>query len=111
MNKQELLSKLEDAEIKLNGFELESAYHIVYDVAQELYREDLVEEFIDYDMAEEILRNEIDNGGLARAWHFLNDLDYFNDELFRLNAYGNLSNIEFEDIEYIIAELREEIKE
>lgn len=68
------------------------------------------EDYIDYEIAEEYAKNELENGGLIRLWYFLGDCN-FNNEIFRINGYGNLEDITKEDLEYLKEDILDRLKE
>lgn len=60
----------------------------------------LFEEFIDYEIAEDIAKNELEQGGLIRLYYFLGDAN-LNNSLFRIDGYGNLEDITKDDLDYL----------
>lgn len=70
----------------------------------------LFEDIISYDTAEEIAKNEIDQGGLIRLYYFLGDAN-LNNDLFKINAYGNLEDITKEDLDDLKEEILNKINE
>ena len=68
------------------------------------------ERIIDYDLAEELAKNELDHGGLVRLWYFMGDCD-FTEDLFYLNAYGNLEPVTQDTLENVRNEILEAIDE
>ena len=60
----------------------------------------LFEEFVDYEIAEEIAKNELEQGGLIRLYYFLGSAN-LNNELFRIDGYGNLEDITKDDLDYL----------
>ena len=108
MNKLELLEKIKNVEI---SYDLESTYNELYNLwmdylcdTNDYELEYLFNEFVSYDLAEDIARNELENGGLIRLYYFLGDADLTND-IFKIDGYGNLENIDESDFEYIKQEL------
>lgn len=62
------------------------------------------EDIIDYELAEDQAKYELENGGLARLYYFMGNAN-MNNELFKINGYGNLEDI---DIDYL-NNMKEEI--
>lgn len=60
----------------------------------------LFEEFIDYEIAEDIAKNELEQGGLIRLYYFLGNAN-LNNSLFRIDGYGNLEDITKDDLDYL----------
>ena len=90
------------------GYDYESEYAELYNTmndywceSQEFIGEDLFDEYIDIDIAEEIAQHELESGGLLRLWHFMGDVNFATTELFRINGYGNLEELDKDDLEYL----------
>ena len=108
MNKLEFLEKIKNVEI---SYDLEYTYNKLYDLWMDyLYDtndyefEYLFNEFCSYDLVEDIAKNELENGGLIRLYYFLGNAD-LTENIFKIDGYGNLENIEKSDLEYIKYEL------
>lgn len=104
MNKKELKEKVENIEIT---YDYEETYSNLYNACidymnetQDWGLEYIFEDYISYDTAEEMAKNELENGGLIRLYYFLGDAN-LNNEMFRIDGYGNLSDFTKEDLEYI----------
>lgn len=50
-------------------------------------------DIIDYDIAEELAKRELDNGGLLRLAHFIGQAEILTYQYYRLDGYNNLVNI------------------
>lgn len=61
---------------------------------------------IDYEMAEDIAKHELETGGLVRLYHFLGDANPNND-IFIINGYGNLEDIGKIDLDYMKEQILE----
>ena len=114
MNKKELREKIEEIEIT---YDYEKTYNDLYNTVidymnetQDFDLEYLFEDFIDYDLAEEIAKTEIERGGLLRVYYFLGDAN-LNNELFRIDGYGNLTDVSKEDLENLKEEILDNISE
>lgn len=55
------------------------------------------EDIIDYELAEDQAKYELENGGLARLYYFMGNAN-MNNELFKINGYGNLEDIDIDDL-------------
>lgn len=73
--------------------------------------ENIFEEIVDYEIAEERAKYELENGGLIRLYYFLGDTRIYGNEVFRINAYGNLENINKDDLDNLKQEILEKIEE
>lgn len=62
------------------------------------------EDIIDYELAEEQAKHELEQGGLIRLYYFLGDAN-LNNNLFKVNGYGNLEDIEKADLENMKEEI------
>lgn len=60
--------------------------------------EDLFQDFVDYEIAEDIAKHELDNGGLIRLYYFLGSAN-LNNSIFRIDAYGNLEDVDKDDLQ------------
>lgn len=70
--------------------------------------EGYLNDVINYELAEQAAKQELDNGGLLRLYYFLGDAN-LNNEIFRIDGYGNLQDVEKEDIDVIIEDIIDEI--
>lgn len=62
------------------------------------------EDIIDYELAEEQAKRELEQGGLARLYYYLGNVNY-NNALFKINGYGNLEDVDIDDLEYMKEEI------
>lgn len=110
MNKlNELKKKIENIKIT---YDYEETYNNLYNTiidyeneTQDWDFEYLFEDFIDYEIAEGRAKWELENGGLERLKYYINDTRFYNEEIFRIDAYGNLHNIYKDDLEYLKSEI------
>ena len=115
MTKQELLKKIKDIEVTYDYeqtyCDLRNACIDYMNDAQDWDLDCLFEDWYDYSTIEDIAKNIIDNDGLLRLYYFLNDAN-LNNDLFKINTYGNLEDVHKDDLdylkEYIIEELESE---
>lgn len=111
---KELKERIENVEINYNYEEsYTNLYNTVIDYmndTQDFDLEYLFEDFIDYETAEEIAKNELNNGGLLRLNYYLGDTN-LNDEIFKLDGYGNLENITIDDLNNLKDEIIENIND
>lgn len=68
------------------------------------------DDIIDYEIAEDIAKNELDNGGLIRLYYFLGDAN-LNNDIFKIDGYGNLTDIDKDDLDYIKEQIIDLINE
>lgn len=113
MNLEELKNKIEEIDITYDYDETyTSLYNTVIDYMNETQDDDfeyIFEDYISYDTAEEIAKHELETDGLIRVWYFLGDAN-LNGELFRIDGYGNLTNVYKDDLEYIKEQILDEIE-
>lgn len=114
MNKRELKEKIENIEITYN---YEESYNNLYNTCidymnetQDFELDYLFQDYISYELAEEITKQEIENGGLERLRYFLGNTDLFAD-IFKIDGYGNLENIDKDHLEMLKDEIIENLKE
>lgn len=72
--------------------------------------DDMFNDIIDYEIAEDQAKHELENGGLVRLYYFLGDAN-LNNELFKVDGYGNLTDIDKSDLDYIKNEILDKIEE
>lgn len=113
MNKKELLEKIEETEeaIKNYKYDFDSIYEELRELAEEAGCEDYLNDYVDEWTAEELLKNEVENGGLARVVHFLSGVEYLNDNIFILDGYANLRNVTMGDFECTLYDIKREVEE
>ena len=68
------------------------------------------EDIIDYELAEEQAKYELEQGGLIRLYYYLGNAN-LNNPLFKVNGYGNLEDIDITDLEYMKEEILDVINE
>lgn len=114
MKKEELKNYLESYNLT---YDLEEDYINIYNYCidymndtQDFDIEYLFNDFVTYDTAEEIAKSEIDNGGLIRLYYFLGNAN-LNNNLFRIDGYGNLEDVCSDDIRNLIDEILETLKD
>lgn len=109
------MEKLEELKERIEGIEITYDYDQTYtDLLNATidYQNDtqtwdfeyLFEDIIDYEIAEDIAKRELEEGGLIRLYYFLGDAN-LNNEIFKIDGYGNLTDIEKSDLEYIKEEI------
>ena len=108
MTKEELKKIIEDIEITYNYeesyTELMNAVIDYENETQDWELEYLFDDYIDYETAEEIAKSELEKGGLIRLYYFLGDAN-LNSEIFKIDGYGNLENVDISDLEYLKEEI------
>lgn len=109
---RELKERIEKIE---SSYDYEEYYRELYNTTinymndtQEFDFEYLFEDIIDYDSAEDYAKQELENGGLVRLYYFLGDAN-LNKNIFKIDGYGNLTDINKDDLDYIKEELLNEI--
>lgn len=111
---KELKERIENVEINYNYEEsYTNLYNTVIDYmndTQDFDLEYLFEDFINYETAEEIAKNKLNNGGLLRLNYYLGDTN-LNDEIFKLDGYENLENITIDDLNNLKDEIIENIND
>lgn len=101
---KEFKEKIENIE---SSFDYDDYYTELYNTTVDYMNETqdcdfeyLFDEIISYDVADDIARSELDNGGLIRLYYFLGDAN-LNNDVFRIDGYGNLTDIDKDDLDYI----------
>lgn len=112
MKKQELLKILKNYDLSYtNGKTYEEEYNEIYNYCidymnetQDWSIEEHLNDFLTYEMAEEYAKHELETGGLVRLYYFLGSSNCNND-LFKIDGYGNLEDITNDDIECLITDI------
>ena len=114
MTKEELKDFIKNYNI---GYDLDNAYIDIYNAcidymndSKDWNLEYLFEDYVTYDTAEEIAKQEIEKGGLIRLYYFLGDAN-LNNSLFRIDGYGNLTDVYQDDLEYLKEEILERLED
>lgn len=114
MNKQELVDYLK--EYKLT-YDFSEDYRNIYNAcvdymneSQDWDIEECFQDIITYDLAEEQAKYELERGGLVRLYYFLGNANCNND-LFRINGYGNLEDANSDTMKCLIDEIIERLED
>ena len=116
MKLEKLLKNIEAVNIDWDyEVEYETIYNYVIEYqneSQDFRLEYIFEDVIDYDTAEDIAKAELEKGGLSRLYFFIGNANvYGSQRLYRIDGYGNLANLEKDDVEYIKEQLVNDIKQ
>ncbi len=109
------MEKLKELKERIEGIEITYDYDQTYtdllnatidyqNDTQDWCFEQCFEDIIDYEIAEQQAKYELENGGLVRLYYYLGDAN-LNNEIFKIDGYGNLTDIEKSDLEYIKEEI------
>lgn len=105
---RELKERVENIEVTYNYEEsycnLKNAVIDYMNDTQDWDFEYIGEDIIDYELAEEQVKYELEQGGLIRLYYFLGDAN-LNNNLFKVDGYGNLQDLEKTDLEYMKEEI------
>ena len=111
---KELKEKIEAIEV---GYDYEEVYRNLYNTCIDYMNETqswdfeyIFEDIIDYELAEERAKWELENGGLLRLYYFLGDANP-NYDLFRIDGYENLTNVRKDDLDDLKQEILDKIEE
>lgn len=114
MNLQKFKKQIENIEIT---YDYEETYSSLYNTCidymndtQDFDFEYLFEDIIDYELAEERAKWELEQGGLVRLYYFLGNANC-NRDIFKIDGYGNLQDIEIDDLKDLKAEILDKIEE
>ncbi len=111
---KKLLQKINEIEIT---YDYEETYNNLYNACADFGNDSgcweldsLFEDYYSYDVVEEIVKHELETGGLYRLKYFLAGSELRN-EIFRINAYGNLEDIHKDDLDLLKEDIIDKIKE
>lgn len=121
MTRKQLLETLDEIESKIHSYKLsvEEAYAKLINICSDFsYNEynlwcldDLFDNYIDGDTAEEMLKHELEEWWLCRVYYFLWDINPNVSDLFRIDWYWNLEEVHYDDMECLIDEIRDRVGE
>lgn len=110
MKKEELKNYLENYNLT---YDFEEDYNNIYNAcvdymnnSQDWSLEDCFNDWVPYDTAEDIAKGELEKGGLVRLYYFLGNAN-MNNDLFKIDGYGNLEDITSDDFKYLIDDIIE----
>ena len=105
---KELKERIENVKVSYNYeetyTELENAVIDYTNNTQDWDFEAIGADIIDYELAEEQAKYELEQGGLIRLYYYLGNAN-LNNPLFKVNGYGNLEDIDITDLEYMKEEI------
>ena len=105
---KELKERVENIEITYNYEEtycnLKNAAIDYMNNTQDFDFDTIGEDIIDYELAEEQAKYELEQYGLIRLYYYLGNAN-LNNPLFKINGYGNLEDIDITDLEYMKEEI------
>lgn len=111
---KELKKKIEEIEV---DYDYQQVYTNLYNACIDYMNETqnwdfeyLFDDIIDYDLAEERAKFELESGGLLRLYYFLGTAN-INRDIFRIDAYGNLEDVTKTDLEDLKQEILDKIEE
>lgn len=114
MTLYELKEQIENVDIK---YPLDECYALMQNTmidywndTQDFFAEEYFEDYVDDEIVKEYITEIVRNDDLNRLYYFLNGSD-FTAELFRIDAYGNLKNIDTCDMEALKQDLLDEIND
>lgn len=115
MDIKELKEAVENIEIT---YDYGKTYSELYNVMIDAWNnglcydsDELFTEYIGYDTAEEIAEMELRESGLIRLYYFLGDVNIAAYDVFRINGYGNLEEVHFDDLQNLKDELLDYIED
>lgn len=106
--KDKYLERIKDVEIT---YDYEDSYNKLYNIVVDYSNETgdysiyyLFDEIVSFETVECLAKNELEEGGLLRLYYFLGNAD-MNNDIFRINGYGNVEDITKEDLEFLKDEI------
>lgn len=115
--KKNLISKLEeikDGSTYLYDEQVREIQNLCNDYmneTQDRSLEECFEEYVDYEIAEEYVKRQIEEWGLARLPRLAWNCDFMHYDHFKINAYWNLENIDYRDVECLVDELVDRLQD
>jgi len=112
MNKEELLRELDNVKWGKDSRseDKEKVFKELLKIVLEVGADDLLEHFMNYSMLSSMARSELMSGGVQAIRNFLYEVNYFDCDVFYLDAYGNARNVLWTDLYVLKMDLRKEIE-
>ena len=106
---KQLKKEIENIEI---SYDYEDTYNKLYNTTTDYMNETsnydfdyLFDDYIDYDLAEERAKWELEQGGLERLKYYIGDTNFYYRDIFKIDGYGNLKNVDIDDLKYLKEEI------
>ena len=119
MNARELYNKLQEynyAETYASDYD--DVYNLIIDYMNDTGDYDyeyLFDDFVDAEYIAEYLKKELNEeapeDALARIYYFLGDANFMANDLWRIDGYGNVADINGDDVRYIIQEIMDDLED
>lgn len=113
MTLQEFRKNIEDIEITFDSDEtytnLRNTTIDYMNESQDWDFDRLFEDIVDEETAEKMAKHELEEGGLARLYCFLGDVNPNSESIFRIDGSGNLASVYKDDLEYMKEQILDEI--
>lgn len=95
--------QLLDLKERLESYwDLEWYFAELYNILSDFYGEDLLVDYITYEYAEEMAKQQLEDGWLARLYYFMGDVNWNTANLIHLDWYWNCEEATSEDLIDII---------
>lgn len=111
---KELKKKIENIEIT---YDYAKSYSDLYNACIDYMNDtqtwdfdEIFENIIDYDTAEVYAKDQLNECGLVSLYYFLGDA-CLNNDIFKINGYGNLEDITKNDLDILKEEILDKIEE
>lgn len=110
--KRQRKQQLDEIQAKIDNYDLDDAIVDLINLANETWNEEITQDFIDQYTAEEMAKNELETGWLARLYFFMWNVN-FNAcwDYIRLDWYWNCEEIDKRDVEIALEELTDALEE
>ena len=115
MDIKELKESIEGIAI---GYDYEAVYAELWNTMADYWNEnqnwigeEQFNDFVSYDFAEELAKQELESGGLVRLYFFMGDVNFASCDLLKFDGYGNLTEADINDLENLKEGLLEDIDE
>ena len=116
MKLEKLKEKIEDIEV---SWDYETTYNNLYNACIDYQNEtqdfdvDLetpFEDIFNYEVIEDIAKQELERGGLVRLYYFMGNVNFDTQDIIRINAYGNCEEIHKDDLEILKENILDNIR-
>lgn len=97
--------RIEEIRGYINRYDLSRAMGEIRELGEEYGHYELLDDVIDTDYLDEMVRMRLESGGWQGVACMLSDISSLNDEYYRIDGYGNIEDFDRNDCEMIIDEL------
>lgn len=109
--KKEFSNLLEQAQTECNNYEFDNCLNTLQELQYKTDNYEILQDIIDEETATEMAKHELEEGGLARLYYFLWNVNFATETVYRIDWYWNLDEVKQDDLQCYIDEFKDYIEE